>query len=472
MSSLVITGALRVATMDGLDTEFSGGHIRVEDGTITSVGPGPAPGPADRQIDATGCVVLPGFVNTHHHLYQSLTRAIPRMQDQGLFDWLVNHYEVWRELDEEAVYTGARLGLLELMKSGTTTSSDHHYLFPRQAGPRLIDAQIRAARELGLRFMPTRGSMSLGRSRGGLPPDDVVQTEAEIRADTERLLAEYHDPRPGAMTRLVLAPCSPFSVTPEEMEDTARFARRHGLRLHTHLAETLDEERFCLERFGKRPVDYVRGLGWLEGDAWFAHSVHLSEAEIGWMGRAGAGVSHCPSSNLRLGSGIAPVRELLQAGAAVSLGVDGSASNDSGNMLLEARNALLLSRLRPPACWLTAREVLALATRGGARVLGRDDIGSLEAGKRADIALFDVTGIEYSGAGSDPVAALVFCVRQSPVSTLIVDGAVRIEGGRTRVDERTLARHHSALAAELLEKARRRTGIDFTRSASPTGTEA
>lgn len=462
MSSLQITGALRVATMDGLRREFTGGHLRIEDGVITSVGPGPAPGPADRELDASGCVVLPGFINTHHHLYQSLTRAIPRMQDQGLFDWLVNHYEVWRELDVDDVYAGAQLGLLELMKSGTTTSSDHHYLFPRSASPRLIDAQIRAARELGLRFMPTRGSMSLGRSQGGLPPDSVVQTMAEIRADTERLLAEYHDPHPGAMTRLVLAPCSPFSVTADEMRDTARFAREHGLRLHTHLAETLDEETFCLEHFGQRPVGYVESLGWLGDDAWFAHSVHLSEDEIRRMGAAGAGVSHCPSSNMRLGSGIAPVKELLQAGAAVSLGVDGSASNDSGNMLLELRNAMLISRLRDPSCWLGARDVLELATLGGARVLGRDDIGSLAVGKRADIAVFSMDGIEYSGAGSDPLAALVFCVRQSPVDTLVINGEVRIHNGRSLVDEKELAHRHSRLSAGLLERASRRTGIDFT----------
>jgi 8-oxoguanine deaminase len=264
------------------------------------------------------------------------------------------------------------------------------------------------------------------------------------------------------MTRLVLAPCSPFSVTADEMRDTARFAREHGLRLHTHLAETLDEQAFCLEHFGRRPVGHVESLGWLGDDAWFAHSVHLSEDEIRRMGAAGAGVSHCPSSNMRLGSGIAPIRELLQAGAAVSLGVDGSASNDSGNMLLEARNALLLSRLRPPACWLTAREVLAMATRGGARVLGRDDIGSLEVGKRADIALFSTAGIEYSGAGSDPLAALVFCVRQSPVDTLVIDGEVRIDQGRSAVDEPELAALHNRLAAGLLERAAAHTGIDFT----------
>ena len=461
MSSLQIHNALRVATMDGQRREFTGGHIRFENGVITSVGPGPAPGPADRELDATGMVVLPGFVNTHHHLYQSLTRAIPRMQDQGLFDWLLNHYEVWRELDEDCVFAGAQLGLLELMKSGTTTSSDHHYLFPRQASPHLIDAQIRAARDLGLRFMPTRGSMSLGRSQGGLPPDDVVQTESEIRADTERLLAEYHDASPGAMTRLVLAPCSPFSVTSAEMRDTARFARQHGLRLHTHLAETLDEEAFCLKQFGQRPVAYVEGLDWLGEDAWFAHSVHLSDEEIARMGAAGAGVSHCPSSNMRLGSGIARIRELLQAGVAVSLGVDGSASNDSGNMLLELRNALLISRLRDPACWLGARDVLEMATIGGARVLGRDDIGSLAVGKRADIALFSLDGIEYSGAHSDPLAALVFCARQGSVDTLIVDGRIRIENGRSSLDEAELVLRHRRLSARMIERASRRTGVNF-----------
>jgi len=461
MSRILIQAPRYVATMDDAGREFSGGHLLIEDGVISSVGPEPLDGSVDEVIDARGMVVLPGFVNTHHHLFQTLTRNVPRMQDAPLFPWLVDHYEVWRELGEEAARVSAKTGLLELMKSGTTLSTDHLYLFPKSSGGQLIDAEINAARELGIRFQPTRGSMSLGRSRGGLPPDDVVQSEAEILADMQRLVDKYHDPAPGAMTRISVAPCSPFSVTTEELARTAEFARDHGLQMHTHLAETLDEEQFCLETFGQRPVAYMESVGWITDNAWFAHSVHLDNDEIELLGKRHVGIAHCPSSNMRLGSGIAPVKKLLEAGARVGIAVDGSASNDSSNMLAEIRMAMLLSRLRPEGEWLTARDALWMATRGGASALGRDEVGSLEVGKRADLVLLSIDGIEYAGAQSDPLAALVFTVRMSPVNWLIVDGQIRIRDGKSEINELSLATEHNRLAEAMLDAAFTKTGTDF-----------
>ncbi len=461
MAKILIKNAQCVAAMDNRNTEFSGGHVYIEDHLIRSVGPEDIEVPDARVIDATGHVVLPGFVNTHHHLYQSLTRNIPWMQDLPLFDWLVNHYEVWREISGEAVRISAETGLLELMKSGVTTSSDHLYLFPNRTIPELTDEEIKAAMKLGIRFQPTRGSMSLGRSKGGLPPDDVVQSEQVIRDDTERLLADWHDDRPGAMVRISLAPCSPFSVTEQQMRETAEFASRNRLMIHTHLAETLDEEQFCIREFGHRPVGYMEHLGWLTENAWYAHMVHLNDEEIRQMGEIGVGVSHCPASNMRLGSGIARIREMLQSGLKVSLAVDGSSSNDSGNMLLEIRNALQVSRLRERTNWLTAREVLRMATQGGAAVLGRSDIGSLEPGKCADLALFSLNHLEYAGAMSDPLAALVFTGRMHPVDMLIIHGQIRISDMKTEVDERNLIARHNTIADAMLNRAQKRTGIQF-----------
>jgi cytosine/adenosine deaminase-related metal-dependent hydrolase len=399
------------------------------------------------------------------------------MQDAPLTRWLTQHYEVWRELKEEGVYYGALVGLLELMKTGATTSADHQYLFPAQATDRLIDAEINAAKELGIRFQPTRGSMSakelgirfqptrgsmsLGKSQGGLPPDDVIQSEKEIQKDVDRLVKQYHDRSPGAMIQIGLAPCSPFSVTPELMRTTASYATDNQLMMHTHLAETLDEETFCLETFNQRPAEYVESLGWNTGHSWFAHAIHLNDAEIRKMGAAGVGISHCPTSNMRLGSGIARIKEMRSAGVKVGLAVDGSASNDSSNMLAEIRNAVLLSRLRDESAWLTARDALEMATVGGAQVLGRDDIGQLAADKRADIGIFSLAGIEYAGAQSDPLAALVFTVRNKPVDTLIIDGHIRIRDGVSEVAEEQLAREHNRISFEMLRRAEKNTGIDF-----------
>ena len=461
MNRILIKNPLTTATMNDYGWEFQGGHVLIEDGIIKSIGKESLEAEAEEVIDASKMVVLPGFVNTHHHLYQSLTRNIPLMQNVSLFDWLDDHYEVWRELTEEAVYVSAKTGLLELMKSGTTTSSDHLYVFPKGTSGELIDFEIKAAQELGIRFQPTRGSMSLGRSKGGLPPDDVVQTEAEIQRDVERLLKRYHDESDGAMVRISLAPCSPFSVTPESMKATAEFAKANNLMIHTHLAETLNEQEFCLEKFNMRPVEYIDSLGWISGNSWFAHAVHLDDDEIRCMGEVETGISHCPSSNMRLGSGIARVKEMYEAGVKVSLAVDGSASNDSGNMLAEIRNAMMVSRLLEEEYWLSAREVLWMATRGGAKVLGRDDIGQLEVGKRADLALFSVNSIEYAGGLSDPLASLVFTVRMSPVDYLIIDGRIRIRNKMSELNEEILVDEHNRLSKEMIDRAIWNTEIDF-----------
>jgi len=462
MKSILIKNPLRVATMNDAGDEFSGGHVLIENGLIKSIGPDPLDIPVDKTIDASDMVITPGFINTHHHLYQTLTRNIPLMQDQPLFSWLTNHYEVWRELTTEAVTVSTQTGLLELMRSGVTTSSDHLYLFPSKASPELIDTEIEAAKSLGIRFQPTRGSMSLGKSRGGLPPDDVVQTEDVIQKDTERLLEKYHEDSDGAMTRISLAPCSPFSVTTELMKQTAEFAQANGLQVHTHLAETLDEEAFCIESFGLRPVGLMEELNWLTSNSWYAHSVHLNEEEIKQMGEKQVGISHCPSSNMRLGSGIAPIRELLDAKVKVSLGVDGSASNDSGDMLLEMRNAMLISRLRDQQYWLTAQDVLQMATRGGAAALGRDDIGQLSVGKQADLALFDMNDIAQAGSMSDPIASLVFTTRQRPVDVLIVQGNVVFSAGDSSLNQSELTARHNRIAREMIERAQQRTKIDFS----------
>ncbi len=455
-----------VAPMDDARTRLPGGWVLVEDDRIAAVGAAPVPATldADRNVDASGKVILPGLVNTHHHLPQVLTRCVPRVQEAPLFRWLSELYEAWRATDEEAVEAAALVGLGELLLTGATTTTDHLYLFP--AGhERLIDAEIRAARTLGIRFQPTRGSMSVGRSRGGLPPDDVCQDEGTILADSRRLLREYHDARPRSMLRIALAPCAPFSVSEDLMRRTAELAREHGVRLHTHLAETKDEEAYCLERYGCRPVELLRRLGWLGSDVWLAHCVHLSPDEVALFGETRTGVAHCPSSNFRLGSGLAPVRALLDAGVPVGLGVDGSASNDTSNMLAEARQALLAHRRdADPARWITAGDVLWMATRGGAACLGREDVGSLEPGKAADLVLVDTRRLSYAGAGSDILAALVFAPFPEPVDTVMVNGRVVVEGGQLRdVDVPALIARAERASCRLLDAARDATGLDYRR---------
>ena len=431
-----------IATFDREGRELRNAWLLVEGNRIAALGEGARPsGPFDEVIDGRDRVMIPGMVNTHHHLYQTLFRAVPGAADRKLFDWLLFLYERWRGIDEEAVYVSTIIGCMELLLSGCTTTTDHLYLFPK-GKERLIDVEIEAARELGIRFHPTRGSMSLSREEGGLPPKDVVQAEEEILADSERLIREYHDPSFGAMTRIALAPCSPFSVTPELMRKTAELARKYGVLLHTHLAETLDEERFCLERFGVRPVQYLEELGWLEGDVWLAHMVHVNADEVKRIAEAGVGVAHCPSSNMLLGSGAAPVVEMLEAGVKVGLAVDGSASNDHSNMIREARQAMLVSRMRYGAEAMPARRALRMATMGGAQVLHREaEIGSLEPGKCADLSLWDISRLEFSGA-ADPVAGLLHCGAQY-AELVMVNGEVLVRGGRL-VNEKLydyIARH-------------------------------
>jgi 8-oxoguanine deaminase len=449
MATLLVKNARLLVTMDDQRRKVPNGGIFVCDNVIQAVGPAAElPGQADKVVDASDMVVLPGLINTHHHLYQTLTRALPAVQNARLFDWLVYLYPRWANLTAEAVYHSALVGLAELLLSGCTTVSDHLYLVPNDARH---DDEIQAARELGVRFHPCRGSMSLGRSQGGLPPDSVVQTEDEIIADCERLLSLFHDPALYSMLRIVVAPCSPFSVTGDSMRRSAAWARQHGLTMHTHVAETKDEERFCLEKFACRPVEYMRRLDWVGPDVWYAHAVYLNQAEIALMAETGTGVAHCPSSNMRLGSGIAPIREMLDASVKVGLAVDGSASNDSSHMLAEARMALLLQRVTKGADALTVDEALEMATLGGARVLGRDDIGSLQRGKAADFIGVNLNRLAFAGAAChDPLASLVLCTPPN-VDLSVVNGRIVVENGQLPgFDmERTIARQNE-LALQLV----------------------
>ncbi len=417
MSTLLLKHAQLLATMDDPRREIPDGGFFVKDGFISQVGKtAELPLTADEVIDATGCVVLPGLVNTHHHFYQTLTRAVPAAQNANLFNWLKTLYPIWARMTLEDIRISTQTALAELALSGCTTASDHLYLFPNGSS---LDDEIDAAGAVGIRLHASRGSMSLGESKGGLPPDSVVDSEDKILADSERLINRYHQSQPGAMVQIVLAPCSPFSVTGELMKESAALARKYGVHLHTHLAETQDEEEFCLQKFGHRPVAYMQSVDWIGKDVWFAHSVHVSQSEIDVYAREGCGVAHCPSSNMRLASGIAPLQQYIKAGVKVGLGVDGSASNDGSHMLAEVRQAMLLARLKAGLDGaslsstggeiLTARQALELGTRGGAAVLGRKDIGSIEVGKCADFIGFNLNRLELAGALHDPLAALVFC---------------------------------------------------------------
>jgi cytosine/adenosine deaminase-related metal-dependent hydrolase len=453
MPTLLLKHADLLVTMDGLgeaNRRIPDGGLFVRDNVIEQVGATSVlPDNADRVIDASGMIVLPGLINTHHHLYQTLTRAVPGTQNAPLFNWLKILYDIWARMTAEAIYTSALVGLAELMLSGCTTASDHLYIYPPGSGYR-IDDEIRAAQEIGIRFQPCRGSMSLGESDGGLPPDSVVEDEDFILKDTQRAIETYHDPEPRAMLRIVVAPCSPFSVTPDLMRQSAALARSYGVMLHTHLAETLDEEAFCLEQFGRRPVAYAADLDWMGDDVWHVHCVHLNEAEVELFAETGTGVCHCPSSNMRLGSGIAPVRALLDAGAEVALGVDGSASNDSSHLLGEARMAMLLQRVTGGPAALSAEEALWIATRGGGQVLGRDDVGELSPGRAADFIGIRLDRLDYAGALHDPLAALVLCQPQT-VDISIINGEVVVEDGRLlTVDLGPVVERHNRVARDLV----------------------
>ncbi|MCE2517854.1 MAG: 8-oxoguanine deaminase [Alphaproteobacteria bacterium] len=451
MTTLLLKNADHIATMDAHDRELTNASIFIRDGVIETVGPeAELPADADEVIDLSGHVVTPGMVNTHHHLFQNLTRVVPAAQNETLFGWLKTLYPIWSRINPEQFYAAVALGLAELALSGCTTSSDHQYIFPN--GARLDDS-IAAARDVGVRFTATRGAMSIGESKGGLPPDFLTEDEDFIRDDSIRLLDAHHDNSRYAMTHVALAPCSPFTVTTELMRDAALLARDKGARLHTHLAENIEDIAYSEANFGKRPGDYAEELGWVGDDVWHAHCVQLNDDEINLFARTGTGVAHCPCSNMRLASGIAPVRKMRDVGVHVGLGVDGSSSNDSAHMLNEARQAMLLQRVGGDPAALTARDALAMATRDGARVLGRDDIGVIAAGYAADIAAYDTHVIDFAGAHSDPIAALIFC---GPVKTnhTIINGRVVVRDGvLTTMDLRELMQRHRKHSINLVNNA-------------------
>ncbi|MGV4876726.1 8-oxoguanine deaminase [Acetobacter indonesiensis] len=454
MRTLLLKNALRLVTMNDHRDELAGGWVLVKGRQVAAIGTADIPLPdADEVLDMTGHVVMPGMVNTHHHMYQTLTRVIPAAQDSSLFGWLQALYPIWAGLTPEMIRVSTCTAMTELLWSGCTTTSDHLYLFPN--GSRLDD-QIEAATEMGMRFHAARGSMSVGESKGGLPPDSVVEQETAILKDTQRVIEAFHDPAPLAMQRVVVAPCSPFSVSRDLMREAAALARATGTMLHTHLAENDSDITYSRQTFNMTPAEYAEDTGWVGADVWHAHCVKLDDAGISRFGATQTGMAHCPCSNMRLGSGIAPVRRMAAAGMRVGLGVDGSASNDGSHMLGEARQAMLLGRLLPPQSnqpMMQAREVLELATRGGAAVLGRNDIGHLTPGMAADIVAFDLRSLDYAGAQSDPVAALLFCTPQR-VAYSIVNGRILIRDGQfTKHDPFVLTEKHNALARTLLEKA-------------------
>jgi cytosine/adenosine deaminase-related metal-dependent hydrolase len=446
MPTLLLKNAAALLTMDPRQPLIEAGGLLVRDNVIELAGPSAdLPQQADSVLDASGMVVLPGLINTHHHLYQTLTRALPGAQDAELFEWLTRLYPVWGEMDDEAVYHSAFIGLAEMVLSGCTTSTDHLYMYPNDSS---LDATIRAAADLGIRFHPTRGSMSLGQSSGGLPPDRLVEAEDAILADCQRVIQRYHDPEPYSMLRVGLAPCSPFSVTGDLMRQTAALARSYEkVYLHTHVAETRDEERFCLEKFGVRPAEYMRQLGWTGPDVWWAHAIWLDDDEIRMLAETGTGVAHCPSSNMRLGSGIAKIRQMRQSGVKVGIALDGSASNDANDLLLEARMAMLLQRVAQGAPAFTVLEALELATLGSAAVIGRDDLGQLAPGKAADFIGVRLDRLELAGgAVHDPAAALLLCTPHG-VDLSVINGRVVVRNGRLEgIDLEPLIGRHNQLA--------------------------
>ncbi len=449
MPTLLVKHADLLVTMDDDDARWSDGGLFVEDNVVRQVGrTADLPTTADRIIDARGMLLLPGLVNTHHHFSQTLTRNVPTAQDAKLFDWLHALYPIWAGLTPEAIAVSTKVAIAELMLSGCTTASDHTYLWPNGAR---LDDQIEAAQEMGIRFHAARGSMSVGESKGGLPPDHVVEDEDAILNDSRRLIEQYHDPHRYAMLRIVLAPCSPFSVSPDLMRLSVELARSYGVHAHAHLAETRDEEDFCRQTFGRTPVELAEGLGWIGPDVWHAHMIHTSPAEIARLGAARTGVAHCPTSNMRLGAGIAPVRPLLAAGCRVGLGVDGSASNEGNHLLAEARQALLLQRASGDPSALTATEAIRMATRGGAETLGRDDVGYLAPGMAADLVGYRLDSLGFAGAAvHDPLAALVFCQPRN-VDLSVINGTIRVEDGRfVDLDLPPLIERHNAIARALV----------------------
>ncbi len=451
---ILLRNIYHLATMNDAGDRFSGVDVLLDGGRIAEVGRALDAPAGARVIDCSSMVAIPGLVNLHHHFYQTLQRNVPPAQNRKLFDWLVTLYDIWAGLTLDALRASTRLACAELLLTGCTMSSDHMYVFPQGVQGDLIGEQVKVAREMGIRFHPTRGSMSRGRDQGGLPPDSVVQSEDEILADSERVIDEHHDPEPFSMTRIALAPCSPFSVTDGLMERTAELARRKCVLLHTHVAETEDETRFCLETHGVRPLGLMERVGWVGRDVWFAHGVHFNDEEIDLLSETGTAIAHCPTSNMRLSSGVAPVPRFLERGVRVGLAVDGSASNDTSDMLGEMRNCLLVHLLAHGPESITAEDIVRMATRGGADILGRDEIGSIEAGKAADIVLIDMNRLGYAGAQSDPVAALLYAGFDHRVDYTIVNGEVVVDGGRlVNGDEREIAREAADISFRMLEAA-------------------
>jgi 8-oxoguanine deaminase len=444
-----IKNPLKVWTANNENAD--GGIVVCDDRIIELVPMGGTPKhQIDATMDATGCVVIPGLINCHHHFYQTLTRAFPSALNKELFDWLVSLYPVWANLTEEAISVSSELALTEMLLSGCTTAADHHYVFSEQT-KNGIDLQVEAANKVGMRALLTRGSMSLGKDQGGLPPNKVVQTQDVILQDSERLINTYHQREAGAMVQIALAPCSPFSVTTELMKESATLARAHGVQLHTHLAETEDENAFCLDMFGLRPLDYLESVGWLSDDVWLAHGIHFNDDEIVRLGRAGTAISHCPSSNMVLASGLCPAKDLQQAGSPVGLGLDGSASNDCSNMIQEVRQAFMLQRLKYGSSAISHTDALRLATKGGAELMRRTDIGELAVGKQADIAMFNLDELRFAGAG-DPVAALVLCGAHK-AEHVMVNGEWRVTDGElVKGDIKALIDKQRSVAVELANK--------------------
>lgn len=448
---LLYTGAEELA---GVDLLIQGNKIsRIAE----SIDIGEVRGAGFEEIDCSGMVMLPGFVNTHHHFYQTLQRCLKEVQDSALFDWLTTLYEIWKHMDDESIYVSTQVACGELLKTGCTTSTDNLYVFPRGRSSRFIDVEIEAASGMGIRFQPTRGSMARGKSQGGLPPDEVVQTEEEILADSERLIDRYHDREPGAMVRIALGPCSPFSVSERLLTDTRQLASDKGVLLHTHLAETEDETAYCVETYGIRPLALMERCGWLGEDVWYAHGIHFTDEELARLRDTRTGICHCPTSNMRLGSGRARIPQMLDMGIRVGLGVDGSASNDTSDMLGELRNCFLLQRLAGGSSAITARQVIRLATAGGADLLGRDDIGTIEEGMCADIIGVDVSDISYAGAIHDYLASLVLCGSNHTVDLTIVNGRIVVRDGRLlTVDEQRVVAQANEVALRLAHRSRAR----------------
>ncbi|MBN2693875.1 8-oxoguanine deaminase [bacterium] len=450
MSKILIKNAKEIITMDQEGNRFKGYSLLIEDNKISQIAKD-IDVEVDEVIDASNHFVYPGLINTHHHFYQTMTRNIPQIQEAELFDWLIFLYPIWSKLTHDVIYTSSLLAMGELLKTGCTTAFDHFYVYPKGVSENLIDEQFKAAKDIGMRFHGSRGSMSLSKKDGGLPPDEVVQTVEEILKDSERVIKKYHDPNKYSMSRVILAPCSPFSVSEELMVESIKLARKFGVQSHTHLAETKDEERFCIERFGLRPLDYMKKVGWIGEDVWFAHGIYFTDDEIKYLAETKTGVAHCPVSNLKLGSGIAKIPQMLDAGVRVGLAVDGSASNDSSNMLAELNTAFLIHRVASGVTDMTAERALRIATNGGAQILNQPEIGSLEIDKAADLFMIDTRQLGYAGGLYDSVSALVATGSTQVVDITIVNGKVVVRGGKlVNIDENELFEKANRLSEEMV----------------------